>query len=125
MKRLPDTELEVMKALWDSGPDTPRAALERALAPHGWAANTINTYLTRLCDKGYLSARREGRSNYYTPLVSQEKYREFDSRSVLQRLYGGSLGSFVAALTAEKPLAQSEIDELRRYLDKMSGKAGE
>lgn len=43
MKRLPDTELEVMKALWDSGPDTPRAALERALAPHGWAANTINT----------------------------------------------------------------------------------
>lgn len=41
MKRLPDTELEVMKALWDSGPDTPRAALERALAPHGWAANTI------------------------------------------------------------------------------------
>ena len=47
MKRLPDTELEVMKALWDSGPDTPRAALERALAPHGWAANTINTYLTR------------------------------------------------------------------------------
>lgn len=85
----------------------------------------INTYLTRLCDKGYLSARREGRSNFYTPLVSQEKYREFDSRSVLQRLYGGSLGSFVAALTAEKPLAQSEIDELRRYLDEMSGKAGE
>ena len=56
MKRLPDTELEVMKALWDSGPDTPRAALERALAPHGWAANTINTYLTRLADKGFLSA---------------------------------------------------------------------
>ena len=89
------------------------------------SVNTINTYLTRLCDKGYLSARREGRSNFYTPLVSQEKYREFDSRSVLQRLYGGSLGSFVAALTAEKPLAQSEIDELRRYLDEMSGKAGE
>ena len=67
MKRLPDTELEVMKALWDSGPDTPRAALERALAPHGWAANTINTYLTRLADKGFLSARRLGRSNRYPP----------------------------------------------------------
>ena len=83
MKRLPDTELEVMKALWDSGPDTPRAALERALAPHGWAANTINTYLTRLADKGFLSARRLGRSNRYTPLVSREDYLSFDSRSVL------------------------------------------
>lgn len=90
MKRLPDTELEVMKALWDSGPDTPRAALERALAPHGWAANTINTYLTRLADKGFLSARRLGRSNRYTPLVSREDYLSFDSRSVLSRLYGSS-----------------------------------
>ena len=33
MRRLPDTELEVMKALWASGPDTPRAALEDGLGP--------------------------------------------------------------------------------------------
>ena len=124
-KRLPDAELCVMQASWAHGGEVSRGDIEGALASHGWSVNTINTYLTRLCDKGYLSARREGRSNFYSPLVSQEKYREFDSRSVLQRLYGGSLGSFVAALTAEKPLAQSEIDELRRYLDEMSGKAGE
>ncbi|MFR2022973.1 MAG: BlaI/MecI/CopY family transcriptional regulator [Clostridia bacterium] len=123
-KRLPDAELSVMQAVWAHGGEVSRGDIEGALASHSWSVNTINTYLTRLCDKGYLSARREGRSNFYTPLVSQEKYREFDSRSVLQRLYGGSLGSFVAALTAEKPLAQSEIDELRRYLDEMSGKAG-
>ena len=48
MKRLPDTELEVMKALWTTGPDTPRALLEERLASFGWAANTINTYLARL-----------------------------------------------------------------------------
>ena len=119
-KRLPDAELSVMQAVWAHGGEVSRGDIEGALASHGWSVNTINTYLTRLCDKGYLSARREGRSNFYTPLVSQEKYREFDSRSVLQRLYGGSLGSFVAALTAEKPLAQSEIDELRRYLDEMT-----
>ena len=33
MKRLPDTELEVMKALWAAGEDTPRAVLEQALEP--------------------------------------------------------------------------------------------
>ena len=31
MKRLPDTELEVMKALWAAGEDTPRTVLEQAL----------------------------------------------------------------------------------------------
>ena len=32
MKRLPDTELEVMKALWELGAGTSRPALEQALA---------------------------------------------------------------------------------------------
>ena len=46
MKRLPDTELEVMKALWATGSNTPRAVLEDRLSPFGWASNTINTYLS-------------------------------------------------------------------------------
>ena len=119
-KRLPDAELAVMQAIWDKGGETGRGDIEGALAPHGWSANTINTYLTRLCDKGFLTSRREGRKNLYTPLVSKDKYLEFESRSVLKRLYGGSLGSFVAALNAEQPLEQCEIDELRQFLDEMS-----
>ena len=117
MKRLPDTELEVMKALWDSGPDTPRAALERALAPHGWAANTINTYLTRLADKGFLSARRLGRSNRYTPLVSREEYQRQEGKTILGKLYKGSLKRFAAALHDGGALDQSEVEELRAYLE--------
>ena len=119
MKRLPDTELEVMKALWASGPDTPRAALERSLAPFGWAANTINTYLYRLADKGFVQGRREGKNNLYTPLVSREAYQAFDSRAVLDRLYG-TPRNFVAAL-AKGGLAQQDLDELRSLLDELNG----
>lgn len=119
-RRLPDAELAVMQAVWAVGGEVGRADIEGALASHGWSANTLNTYLTRLCDKGFLTSRREGRNNLYTPLVSRDRYLEFESRSVLQRLYGGSLGSFVAALNAEQPLEQREIDELRQFLDDMS-----
>ena len=119
MKRLPDTELEVMKALWTSGPDTPRALLEARLAPFGWAANTINTYLSRLADKGFVSVRREGKSNLYTPLVDQESYQAFDSRAVLDRLYG-SPRNFVAAL-AREGFAKGELEDLRALLDQLNG----
>ena len=120
MKRLPDTELEVMKALWASGPDTPRSQLEQSLAPFHWAANTINTYLTRLAEKGFVSVRKEGRGNVYTSLVDLESYRAYDSRRVLSRLYGSSPRNFVAAL-ARGGLDQKDVEELRSLLDELSG----
>ena len=89
-KRLPDAELAVMQAIWAVGGEVSRGDLDGALASHGWSANTVNTYLTRLCEKGFLSSRREGRNNLYTPLVSKDRYLEFESRSVLKRLYGGA-----------------------------------
>jgi len=122
MKRLPDTELEVMKALWAAGADTSRTELEERLAPFGWASNTVNTYLSRLADKGFVSVRREGRSNLYTPLVDQESYQAFDSRAVLDRLYG-SPRNFVAAL-AREGFAKGELEDLQALLDQLGGGKG-
>ena len=123
MKRLPDTELEVMKALWASGPDTPRAALEAALAPRRWASNTINTYLTRLADKGFVAVERAGRGNRYTALVSREDYLAYDSQAVLSRLYGSSPRNFVAAL-ARGGLKREDVAQLRELLDQLEGEEG-
>lgn len=119
MRRLPDAELEVMKALWRTGPDTPRAALEAELTPFGWAANTVNTYLSRLADKGFVAVRRAGKSNLYTPLVSREEYQTFDSRTVVSRLYG-TPRNFVAAL-AREGLQQGELEELQALLEELKG----
>ena len=123
MRRLPDTELEGMKALWASGPDTPRAALEAALAPRRWASNTINTYLTRLADKGFVAVERAGRGNRYTALVSREDYLAYDSQAVLSRLYGSSPRNFVAAL-ARGGLKREDVAQLRELLDQLEGEVG-
>ena len=123
MRRLPDTELEVMKALWASGPDTPRAALEAALAPRSWASNTINTYLTRLADKGFVAVERAGRGNRYTALVSREDYLAYDSQAVLSRLYGSAPRNFVAAL-ARGGLKREDVAQLRELLDQLEGEVG-
>ena len=119
MRRLPDTELAVMKALWASGPNTPRAVLEQNLAEYHWASNTINTYLTRLVEKGFVSVRRNRRNNLYSPLVDLESYQAFDSRAVLSRLYG-SPRNFVAAL-ARDGLDRQDLEELQALLNELSG----
>lgn len=117
MKRLPDTELEVIKALWNSGEKTSRAALEKELEPFGWAANTVNTYLTRLVKKGFVAVEHNRSGNLYTPLISKEEYQAYDSKVTLSQLYG-SPRNFVAAL-ARNGLQKDDLEELRRLLDEL------
>ena len=119
MKRLPDTELEVMKALWAVGERIPRTTLEEALEGFGWVTNTVNTYLTRLEKKGFVSVERDRRGNRYTPLVTQEEYQAFDSKAVLSQLYG-TPRNFVAAL-ARTGLERDEVEQLRALLDELEG----
>ncbi len=119
MQRLPDAELEVMKALWSAGADTPRAVLEQLLSSYGWATNTINTYLTRLEKKGFVTVERDRRGNRYTPYVSAEDYQTFDSQAVLSQLYG-SPRNFVAAL-ARGGIQKKDLAQLRSLLDELEG----
>ena len=120
LRRLPDTESEVLKALWAAGGETPRSVLEEALASHGWATNTVNTYLTRLTKKGVIACRKLGKSNYYTPLVTREEYQAFEGRAVLDQLFGSSLKGFVASLAGDGRVDQAELEELQQYLEELT-----
>jgi BlaI family penicillinase repressor len=116
IRRLPDGELEIMQIVWDSTPPVPRSAIEEALGERRPAPSTILTFLTRLCAKGFLSLERRGRVNYYTPLIPRHTYLAAASRSVLDRLYGGSLANFAVALS-ESGVSREELEQLRRMLE--------
>ena len=120
MKHLPDSELAVMKAIWACGEDVSRAEMETHLTEYNWSANAVNTYLSRLTEKGFVSSRKEGKSLLYTPLVSRNEYLAFDSRRVLKILYDGKPRNFMAAL-ASSGLDKQDVAELRALLDELSG----
>lgn len=63
IKRLPESELEIMQIIWKEPAPVSRTVIEYALnKTHPLAATTILTLLTRLCEKGFLSLKKEGRS---------------------------------------------------------------
>ena len=99
IKRIPESELEIMQIIWKEEAPVSRMTIERALQEkHPLAPTTILTLLTRLCEKGFLSLRKEGRSNLYEPLVTEREYLACESRSFLDRLFGGSVAGCATAL---------------------------
>lgn len=118
IRRLPDAELEVMNAVWDCDPPVARADIEKILdRSRPMAATTILTQLTRLTEKGFLRLEKQGRVNCYTPLVSRRDYLACQSRRFVEKLCGGSMSAFAAAL-CDSGLSREDIDELRALLEK-------
>jgi len=117
MKRLPDSELEIMMIIWDLNKPVTRFEIEelmdkgRKLSP-----TTILSFLSRLQEKGYLEVRKEGRNNVYMPLIDRDSYMQAESRNILKRLYQNSAKNFLAALYDGDSLSEEELKELEDYI---------
>ena len=109
--RLPESELDIMLVVWELKEATAPAILERLERP--LTASALHSYLKRLEEKGYLACRKEGKA-----------YRRQEGRNILGKLYEGSLKRFAAALHDGGALDQSEVEELRAYLDELEEKGG-
>ena len=118
IRRLPDGELEVMQAVWACTSPAARSDIEAILYQnHPMAMTTILTMLTRLSEKGYLNIEKKGRRSYYTPLISQQDYLAAQSKNFFEKLCGGSMSTFAAAL-CDSGLSKEELAELRDLLDR-------
>ncbi|OUO24703.1 hypothetical protein B5F86_14600 [Lachnoclostridium sp. An298] len=107
-----------MQIIWKEPAPVSRTVIEYALnKTHPLAATTILTLLTRLCEKGFLSLKKEGRTNLYEPLITEKDYLASESRSFLNRLFNGSIANFAAAL-CDSGIKKEEVEELKRLLEK-------
>ena len=124
--RLPDSELDVMMALWNGHPDMTRQEVEEDInRKKHLALTTVLTMLSRLEKKQFVSVKKNGRTNLYNPLISREEYRQQESRSVLEKLYGNSLKNFVAALYRSEGIRREDLEEMEAFLKELKQKGRE
>lgn len=122
MKKLSDSEFEIMKVLWSGdGPMTSNQILDGVKDRYDWKLAGLMTFLARMVDKGYVYCDRSTRTNYYSAVVSQDTYKMQESESFLGKLYDNSAAKMIAHLYKGKKISQAEIKELRDYLDSVEG----
>jgi len=124
VQQISDAELEIMKIVWGN-PDevTLFPYIMDGLAARGKPCqkNTLIVLLSRLMNKGFLSAKKIGRRNEYTTLVSETEYRTAQTKNFLDKIYEGSAKGLVSNLILGDLLADEEYEELKRLLEKGKG----
>ena len=120
MKKLGEGELEIMQVLWsEEEPVTAGRVLERLRGKRSWALSTLMTVLSRLGGKGFVRCDKSTGVNLYEAAVAEHAYKAEESRSFLDKLYGGSAQGLIATLYDSRMLGDAEIDELRSFLDEL------
>jgi len=124
IKRLPDSELEIMMILWGAnGPVTSAYVCEQLKDKREWKVTSVLTFLARLAEKEFVLSTRQGKANIYTAVVSEQEYLESESRSFLEKLYGNSLTTFVSALYKSNTINDDDLAELQQFIDEATGGA--
>ena len=115
--KISEAEWRVMKVLWARSPASTNEVVEALAQLTPWKPKTTMTLLNRLVKKGALGFEKIGRAYHYYPLVDEATCVRTESRSFLERVYGGALSPMLAHFLGETKLSRREIDDLKRILD--------
>ena len=103
-----DAESRVMEVLWQRAPQSSEDIVAALLEPTGWHDKTIRTLLNRLLRKGAVSAQKDGRRFLYSPLLAREAWQQQESRSLLDRVFGGRIAPLLTHFSRHETLSAKD-----------------
>ena len=113
------TEFYILQYLWTR--ETPATFAEimvhfNEVEKKAWKKQTVNTFLSRLSQKGFLNIDKSGKRAIYIPSVSSKKFYENYAKEIVDDSYEGSLKNFICAFTTGRKLTGAEKEDLLAYI---------
>lgn len=125
---IPDSELDVIKVLWERGRATVREVLETLKAAghvgekegRPWSYATVATLLDRLESRKLIESDRSDQAFSYRALVSVKDVQQRRVDSLVDKLYQGEPGLLVLHLLKSHQLDPNHAQEVRSLLEGMN-----
>lgn len=120
---LSDGEWKLMNKLWEGNALTITQLTAALQGETGWGKHTVITMLSRLEAKGAVAHDGGHPAKRYSAVLKKEDAAQSETRSFLDKVYGGRLGLMMSAMVDSRALTQEDIDELTAILE--SAKEGD
>jgi BlaI family penicillinase repressor len=111
-------QFRIMQVLWDRGRASAREITDALNESEPVAHSTVQTLLRQLEAKGAVGHEAAGRTFVFSPRLDEDRVKRTATRDLLERVFGGSVGGLVAHLLKDERLSRSELEELRRLIDR-------
>lgn len=112
--RLHEGELNVMELLWSNKVLAAKDISKIIKEYIGWEKNTTYTVIKRLIDKG--AVKREEPGFMCRASISKRAVQNIETRVLLEKVYNGSLSTFLTEYLKNQDLSRAEYMELERIV---------
>ncbi len=112
-----NAEMEIARLLWELGSATAREVHSALPTARHIDFTTVQTYLSRLEAKGYLTSQRRGRTKVFRAKIAPARAVHDAVDDFVQRLFGGDSLPLLQHLIAERGISADELSELRQLVD--------
>lgn len=115
---LPEAELVVMQAIWGlEEPVGTGKIIESLEEKKDWSRSTIQVFLGRLEERGFLKCERKGRLKMYYSRIKEEEYRARETKSFIENMYENSCGKLIASLVQTNMMTKEDLKEIMKIIE--------
>ena len=112
-------EMEVARVLWELNKATVREVHDAISDAKEIDFTTVQTYLRRLAEKGYLRVTMQGRTRVYSPKVKPRTVIRETIEDLVDRLFGGEAFPLMKHLVEERSVSAEELEQLRQLVRRL------
>ncbi len=112
--KLFDAEYRLLSIIWKNEPVNSTALSKLCLEKLGWKKSTVFNMIRKLAERGFV----KNENAVVTALVRREQVAKYESETVIEKNFGGSLPAFISAFLDGKKITAEEAEELKKMIDK-------
>ena len=111
--KLFDAEYKFVCLIWENEPVNSTELVRLCLEKLGWKKSTTYTVLRKLCERGIL----KNEDAVVASLVKREDVQKYESETLIEKAFNGSLPQFLTSFLDGKRLSSKEAAELKIIIE--------
>lgn len=118
LPRPTESELELLRILWEKEPATVREIYDRLNEERPSGYTTVLKLLQIMTTKGLVVRDEASRAHVYRAAVTQDAMQSKLLRDLSMRLFSGSAAQLALHALAMEPASQNDLDEIRALIER-------
>jgi predicted transcriptional regulator len=117
-----DSELEILKVLWEFGPSTVKFVNEKINEKKDTGYTTTLKLMQIMTDKGILRRERESRSHVYSAEYKKSDTQNTMINKLAKSMFGGSSVKLAMQALGNSKASEDELQEIKNLLERIKNK---